>query len=513
MKYSHLSQDLLASIVVFLVALPLCMGITLASGAPPAAGLITGMVGGLVVGALSGCPLQVSGPAAGMAVLVYQVIQNQGLGALGYVVLLAGALQLAAGALRAGQLFRSISPSVSYGMLAGIGILIFGSQFHLMVDDKPRENGLQNLISIPQSIYKGLVPSDGTSHHLAAAIGAMTILILIFWPKIAPKKLKWVPGALVGVVVATTIAKVFGLPIKYVQLSSNFFGSVSMIDLGSLQKVLNGDIIVLAVSFAFVASAETLLSAAAVDQMHDGPRTNYNKELLSQGVGNMICGVLGVLPMTGVIVRSATNVAAGGKTRVSAMLHGAWLVVLVAAVPWLLQWIPTASLAAILVYTGYKLVNVDNLKRLIRYGGAPVVIYAATVIGIVATDLLKGILLGIGLSILKVIYARTHFAIRVEEGRGSRIDFYLEGAATFLRLPLLADRLETIPTVQEVHIHFRDLDYVDDACLELLSNWQKQRTDRGQTVVLEWSEALKLYKDKNPLGKYQRDVVVTSAGH
>jgi MFS superfamily sulfate permease-like transporter len=513
MNLRYVQQDLLASVVVFLVALPLCMGIAIASGAPPAAGLITGIIGGLVTGSLAGCRLQVSGPAAGMAVLVYQIIQEHGFSTLGYVVLFAGILQVAAGLLRAGQLFRSIAPSVIYGMLAGIGILIFGSQFHVMVDDQPRANGLLNLVSIPESIYKGLVPRDGMSHHIAAFIGVMTILIVMFWPKLAPKKLKWVPGALVGVAAATIVAKIWALPIKYVELSSNFFSSITFLNLGALGEVANTEILILALTVAFVASAETLLSAAAVDQMHDGERTNYNRELFAQGVGNTLCGVLGVLPMTGVIVRSATNVAAGAKTRLSAILHGAWLLILVAALPGLLQLIPTASLAAILVYTGYKLVNVNNIKRLVRYGGAPVVIYAATVIGVVTTDLLKGILLGIGLSIVKVIYARTHFTIRTEQRTARRMDVYLEGAATFLRLPMLSDRLEAIPAVEEVHIHFRDLDYIDDACLEALSNWERQRRDKGLAVILEWDEALRLYREKNPLGKYQRDVTVTASTH
>ncbi len=499
MKFPHLQSDLLASVVVFLVALPLCMGIAIASGAPPAAGLITGMIGGIVAGALAGCPLQVSGPAAGMAVLVYQIIQQHGLGTLGYVVLFAGALQLIAGALRLGQVFRSISPSVIYGMLAGIGILIFGSQFHVMVDDKPRANGLQNLISIPESIYKGILPPDGTSHHIAGLIGVMTIAIVMLWPKLAPHKLKWIPGALIAVSAATALSAALSLPIKYVAFSGNFFGSIKTIDLSEIGAALNGDVLVLALTVAFVASAETLLCATAVDQMQDGPRTNYNKELMAQGVGNVLCGGLGVLPMTGVIVRSASNVVAGGKTRLSAILHGVWLVGLVATVPWLLQMIPMASLAAILVYTGYKLVNVDNIKKLFHYGGAPVVIYTATVIGVVATDLLKGILIGIGLSVVKVLYARTHFSVRIKQAEGNRVDVFLEGAATFLRLPLLADELEAIPADAETHIHFRDLDYIDDACLDVLSNYQKQRTAKGTIVVLEWDEAMRLYQAKDPL--------------
>jgi len=173
--------------------------------------------------------------------------------------------------------------------------------------------------------------------------------------------------------------------------------------------------------------------------------------------------------------------------------------------------VPTASLAAILVFTGYKLVNVQNVRRLLRYGGAPVVIYAATVIGIVTTDLLKGILLGLALSILNVIYARTHFGVRLQpHDDGRRLDVYLVGAATFLRLPKFADALEAIPAEHETHVHLRDLDYVDDACLEALSAWQNQRTQKGAKVVIEWNEALRLYKDKNPLGSYQRtDIVVT----
>lgn len=512
MNLEKLKQDVLASVVVFLVALPLCLGIAIASGAPPAAGLITGIIGGIVVGALSGCPFQVSGPAAGLTVLVYGVVQQHGLEKLGLVVLGAGLLQILAGALRAGQLFRSISPSVIYGMLAGIGILIFGGQFHVMVDDKPRESGLENLLAVPESIYKAILPLDGSSHHLAAFVGVGTIAVLVLWNRFAPKRLRWVPGALVAVSSASIAAAVFKLPIRFVNLNDNFFASIRPID---LMSGWSAEILLLALTVAFVASAETLLSAAAVDQMHDGPRTQYNRELVAQGVGNTLCGFLGVLPMTGVIVRSATNVAAGARTRLSAVLHGAWLLVLVAAIPWLLRMVPTASLAAVLVFTGYKLVNIDNIKRLLRYGGAPVLIYAATLIGVVATDLLTGILIGLALSVLKVIYARTSFAIRIHPSPElRRIDVYLEGAATFLKLPKLADALEKLPLDSRVYIHFKDLDYVDDACLEVLANWQQQRSEKSAEVTLAWDEALRLYRDKNPLGRFHRaDLRISTPAH
>ena len=214
MNPATIKQDLLASVVVFLVALPLCMGISIASGMPPAAGLVSGIVGGIVIGLLSGCPLQVSGPAAGLAVIVYEIVQKQGAATLGVVVLLAGLIQVVAGLLKAGQIFRAISPSVIFGMLAGIGILIFGAQFHVMVDDKPRSDGLKNLISIPEAIYKGLFPVEGSTHHIAAYIGVATILIVVLWTRFAPKKVKWIPGALIAVAAATAISWALALPIR-----------------------------------------------------------------------------------------------------------------------------------------------------------------------------------------------------------------------------------------------------------------------------------------------------------
>ncbi|MBI4909652.1 MAG: SulP family inorganic anion transporter [Acidobacteria bacterium] len=486
-------HDLLASVVVFLVALPLCMGIAIASGVPPAAGLITGIVGGLITGALSGCPLQVSGPAAGLAVIVYELVQKFGLAALGPIVVLAGLFQLGAGLLKAGQLFRAISPSVIHGMLAGIGVLIFSAQFHVMVDDKPRENGIQNLLSIPGAVQKGLWPVDGSSHHLAAFLGLSTILILIAWAKLAPKKLKWVPGALVAVAFATGMAKILALPVRYVDLPDDLLGTIQFPSLTVLQGAFNPDMLLAAATVAFVASAETLLSATAVDQMHDGPRTQYDKELRSQGIGNMIAGLAGGLPMTGVIVRSATNVAAGAQTRLSAMMHGLWLLLLVAAVPFLLRLVPTASLAAVLVYTGYKLVNPENVKRLLRYGGAPVFIYAATLVMIVATDLLTGILVGLACSLLKVVYGLTHMEVRVRNNGVQRIDLDIVGAATFIRMPKLLDALESLPRDEEVHVHLHGLIYIDHACMDAISNWERQRSSRGAKVVVEWEELMAKY--------------------
>jgi MFS superfamily sulfate permease-like transporter len=267
----------------------------------------------------------------------------------------------------------------------------------------------------------------------------------------------------------------------------------------SFANLLRFDLLVAAFTLAFVASAETLLSATAVDQMHNGPRTEYNRELRSQGIGNILVGLIGGIPMTGVIVRSATNVAAGARTRAATMFHGAWLLVLVAAVPWILEMVPTASLAAVLVYTGYKLVNPQNVRRLLKYGGAPVLIYAATVIMIVATDLLTGILVGLGFSLAKIIYALSHMDIRVSR-QGGRLDIHVAGAATFIRMPKLVDTLESIPRDAEVHLHFEDLDYVDHACLDAISNWERQRTERDSKVVVAWEQL----ETKRQLGSQRR---------
>ena len=514
--FDTLRQDLLASLVVFLVALPLCLGIAIASGAPPAAGLITGIIGGLVAGSLAGCPLQVSGPAAGLAVLVYEIIQSHGMRGLAIVVLLAGGIQVLAGLLRVGQYFRAISPSVVYGMLAGIGVLIVAAQFHVMVDDKPRHNGLASLLSIPTAVYKGVVPMEATSHHLAAAIGLLTIAILILWTKFAPAPLRWAPGALVAVSAATLVSGMLALPINRVQLGDNLISGIDWINWASLTASPLSELIPLALVVAFVASAETLLSAAAVDQMHQGPRTQYDRELIAQGVGNTLCGLAGALPMTGVIVRSATNVAAGARSRASSMMHGAWLLLFVAILPGVLRFVPTASLAAVLVYTGYKLVNPQNIRKLLRYGGAPVAIYAATLIGIVATDMLTGILIGLGLSVLQLVYARTHFHVQVvADAALHRNDIYLVGAATFLRIPKLADTLDAVPPGHTNFIHFTRLDYVDDAALEVLANWQRQLGEKSSTVVIEWDEALRLYRERNPLGQFQRpdSNFATAASH
>jgi MFS superfamily sulfate permease-like transporter len=231
--------------------------------------------------------------------------------------------------------------------------------------------------------------------------------------------------------------------------------------------------------------------------MHSGPRTKYDRELTAQGVGNTICGALGVLPMTGVIVRSGANVEAGAMTRASAIMHGLWLLLFVSALPFTLKYIPLSALAAILVFTGYKLAYPKIVPTLLKYGRGEVLIYFVTIIMIVTTNLLEGVLVGLGLSLIKLLYAFSHLEVRkVENGADNRVDLYLKGSATLIRLPKLAAVLEQLKPGANVHVHINELDYIDHACLDLLSNWDRQHAATGGSLTIEWDELSKKYHQR-----------------
>jgi MFS superfamily sulfate permease-like transporter len=325
-------------------------------------------------------------------------------------------------------------------------------------------------------------------------IGILTLVLIVLWSGYAPKKLKVLPGPMVGVFLAMAAALLLQFKIKFIpdlltnpEDIKNVWSVTIFPTVDKLKRIIEWPILLGSISIAFIASAETLLCATAVDQMHRGPRTKYDKELTAQGVGNAICGILGVLPMTGVIVRSSANVESGAQTRLSAILHGIWLLMFVSVVPFTLKYIPVASLAAVLVFTGYKLAYPKVLPTLQKFGKGEVLIYFVTVVTIVCTNLLEGVLLGLVLSLLKLLYAFSHLVITRQDANG-RVDLNLRGSATLIRLPKLAATLEGLPTGSEVHVHIGELDYIDHACLDLLTNWDRQHQATGGSLKIEWDE-------------------------
>lgn len=484
-----LRYDIPASVVVFLVALPLSMGIAIASGAPPAAGLLTAIVGGIVVGIFQGGHLQVSGPAAGLSVIVYDLIQEFGLAQLGIIVLMAGIFQILAGILQIGQWFRAVSPAVIQGMLAGIGVLIFASQFHVMVGDDPKGSGLENLLAIPHAIGKGLIPGEElTKHWIAARIGILTIVAMVLWQTLAPRRLRSIPAPLVGVMLATGEAWLQDLDIQYVIVRADIFNAISLPTPDQLTHLLDISILASALAMAFIASAETLLCATAVDQMHSGQRTQFNREMTGQGIGNSLCGIIGALPMTAVIVRSSANVESGARTRASSILHGVWMLLFVVFLPGLLGMIPIASLAAVLVFIGYRLVNVKTIKELRKFGRGEVAVYFVTLVTIVITNLLTGVIAGFALALARMLYTTHHLNVQVKTTADEKsVDIELKGLATFISLPKLANALEKVKSGVEVNIHHDHLFFIDHACLNFLGTWRKLYEDQGGKVHADWA--------------------------
>jgi len=477
--------DALASLVVVLVAIPLCIGIAVACGVPPERGLITGVVGGILVGMVSGSPLLVSGPAASLIVPVFDVVQTRGLAALAPVVMLAGVWQVLAGKLKLGQWFRAVAPAVIHGMLLGIGVLIIGSQLHVAIDSNPQKSFLSNALSFPGELFSALSSSDN-ARLAPVLVGAATLVVLIAWNKLRPKRLRLVPGHLVSVVAVVGVVALLDAPVRFLDVSPKFFSGLDVAS-SSTFKLIDMSIIGLSLMFAFVASAATLLTAVAIDQRQSFVKTDYNKELVAQGLGNFSVGALGGLPMTGVIVRSSVNVDSGARTRLSTILHGFWILAFVAAFPQVLAMIPRACLGAILVYTGFKLFDHRILRMLYARGRAELVICLITLSGVVFIELFTGILMGLAAALIKIVYTFSHVELELEVTDDGEHRLDLGGSATFLRLPAIAEALDRVPGDTPLHLGIDRLEHIDHACLELLSNWDQQRkAQRHEPLVVDW---------------------------
>ncbi|GGK07163.1 sulfate transporter [Pilimelia anulata] len=461
-----LRYDLPASLVVFLVALPLCVGVAVASGVPAELGLITGIVGGLVAGALPGSALQVSGPAAGLTVLVFECVRTHGLDSLGITVLAAGVLQVLLGLLRFGRWFRAISVAVVEGMLAGIGLVLILGQVYALADRPTPDDTVGKLAGLP-GLVAGLVSSPAAAR--AGAVGLGTLAVILLWPRL-PGPVRRVPGVLVAIALATAVTALAGVPVATLDVSG-LWAAVRLPDAAALAGLADPALLGTVLAFALIASAESLFSAAAVDRMHRGRPTDFDRELVAQGTGNVVCGAVGALPMTAVIVRSAANVRAGARTRASRVLHGAWLLLFAALLPAAIGLIPIAALAAVLLHAGAKLLPVARTRQWWREQRGEAVILLLTAAAILATNMFEGILVGLAAAVFKTAWDTSRVQVVVRDEEPGPVRVTLVGSATFLRLPQVLERLETLPKRRTIDLHLSTLRHLDHATRLALEEW------------------------------------------
>jgi MFS superfamily sulfate permease-like transporter len=494
-----LPNDLTASVVVFLVALPLCLGVALASNAPLFSGIIAGVAGGIAVGLASRSHLSVSGPAAGLtAIVAASIALLPSYEAFLLAVVIAGFFQLILGFAKAGIIGDYVPDSVIKGMLAAIGLILLLNQFpHLLGDDSQFESD-EGVPARKGNIFSNFFFAFGNINKTALVIGVAALLLNIIWEKIQKSRGGWIrfiPGPLLMVVLAVLLNKIFIAGYGFAPLEGehlvilpaasssseflSFFTSPDWTVLGNQQ------VWTVAITLAMVASLETLLSIEAVDELDPYKRiTPTNRELKAQGIGNIVSGLLGGLPVTSVIVRSSANVNAGAKTKMSTIYHGGLLLLCVALIPGLLNQIPKAALAAILIFTGYKLAKPALFINYYKRGWdqfAPLVI---TIVAILATDLLKGVIIGIGIGLIFVL--RTNFKSAILSVQdNSNFLIRLRSHVSFLNKPILKQELGKVPDDAYVLIDLSKAEFVDNDIMEVIEDFQKNAASRGIRVELK----------------------------
>ncbi len=501
--FSHLNKDIPASVVVFFVALPLCLGIALASGAPLFSGVIAGIIGGVLVGTLSGSTIGVSGPAAGLAAIVLSAISQLG----GYenllvAVVLAGVIQILFGIAKLGIIGYYFPSSVIKGMLTGIGIIIIIKQIpHFFGYDASPEgvlsfnnpsgsNTIDELMSLHHNIIKG-----------SALIGIISLIILVVWDKVLVQKAKLfqvIQGPLVVVLLGILF---YGLTRHHSSLSIGETHLVSVPVTAGLRDFLgvftfpNFSIIftpavwVVAFTLALVASLETLLSVEATDKLDpDKNVTPTNRELFAQGAGNIVSGLIGGLPITQVIVRSSANIQSGGKTKLSTIIHGFLLLISVITIPRLLNMIPLSVLAAILLIVGYKLAKPALFYQMWKYGWKQFLPFIVTVLAIIFTDLLMGIGLGLTVGIIIVLlksYQNSHFLNQQSDPeKPNHFKMILAEEATFLNKGAILKELDSIPQDSYLEIDVRRTRYLDHDIIEIFDDFAFKARNRNIHIKL-----------------------------
>ncbi len=490
MEYKkYVKSDILSGAVVFLIALPLCLGIALASGAPLFAGIIAGIIGGIVVGFLSNSHLSVSGPAAGLtAIILAAIIALGSFEALLLAVVLAGLMQIVLGFAKAGTISNYLPSNVIEGMLAAIGIIIILSQLpHAIGYDVAHEGDFFMVRKGPgENVFTDLINSVNYAHIGAIIITVISLAILIAFNKIQfLKRLKALPGALVAVVVGTLLNELFistGSAFAISQehlvmlpMPESFDAFLGQFATPIFSDITNPQIWIVAVTIAAVASIETLLCIEAADKMDPLKRyTNTNRELKAQGVGNLLSGLLGGIPMTSVIVRTSANVNSGGRTKISAISHGVFLLLAVVAIPYILNKIPLASLAAVLIMIGFKLASPTIFKHMWHKGKFQFIPFVVTVIAVVATDLLTGVGIGLAVSVFFILKGNlklAYFFKKEAHHEGETIRIELAQEVSFLNKAAIKQTLMHLPENSHVVIDATNTVYIDQDVLQLIDDF------------------------------------------
>ncbi|MFD3661401.1 bifunctional SulP family inorganic anion transporter/carbonic anhydrase [Streptomyces sp. NPDC058659] len=475
-RFRVAGADLSASVAVFLIALPLSLGIALATGAPLQSGLVAAAVGGIVAGRFGGSPLQVSGPAAGLTVVTAELIQRYGWRTTCAITVLAGLAQLGLSVLRVARSALAVSPAIVHGMLAGIGVTIALAQLHIVLGGTPQSSAVDNVLGLPAQLTD--------IHPSALAISALTVTVLLSWPKLpgrAGRLVQRVPAALVAVAGATAVAVVAGLSVPRVDLPSWSSHALPGLPEGPVLGIAAG-----VLTITLVTSVQSLLSAVAVDKLvaarpdrgRSVPRSHLDRELAGQGAANMVSGALGGLPVAGVAVRSVANVSAGAVSRASTMLHGLWIVLAALLLVPALDLIPLAALAALVMVVGIQMVSITHIRTVTRH--REVVVYAVTLAGVVLVGILEGVALGIAVAIAVALHRLAHTRISREERDGSQL-LHVRGQLTFLAVPRLSRALHQLPQGSHVVVEL-DGSFMDHAAYETLSEWRSGHLARGGTV-------------------------------
>lgn len=496
--FSHWKKDFQSSVVVFLIALPLCLGIALASGAPMSSGIVAGIIGGIVVGSLSGSPISVAGPAAGLTVIVASALQTLNSFELFMAaVLLSGIFQMIFGVFRAGTIGDYFPTSVIKGMLAAIGLILILKQFphavgydaDFMGDENFTEGGGENTFS-------RLVRTLGMVHPGAIVISLVSFFIILGWEKAAAKGKKFfqlVPGPLVAVISGIILAIVFEHQGE-LSLTQEHLVNLPMTGLSDFRffvpgfsDLLNMKVLTIAFTLALVASLESLLSVDAADKLdEEGRVTDKNRELFAQGMGNALAGLLGGLPVTAVIVRTSANANAGARTNLSAVLHGVWLSLAVIFIPQFLNMIPLASLATILILVGYKLVKPKVIYEFYKKGWAQFIPFGTTVVAILLTDLLTGIAIGLFVGFFYVMKNNVHKAVvMVKDDNLFLIRFYKD--TSFLQRATLQRMFRSIPEGSAVLIDASHSVFVDNDIVDVIEDFMRRGQANGIKVSLKKS--------------------------